>query len=63
MIFQRTAHRARLRLAVDKDSQAEGAENEMIEQRIRLVRDMLQFATADPEGKEQKSNGHRVYQS
>jgi len=57
------ARRAKLRLVVDKDSQAERVENEMIERRICLVHDMLQSVAADLEGKEKKGDGHRVYQS
>jgi hypothetical protein len=57
------ARRAKLRLVVDKDSQAEGVENEGIEWRICLGHDILQFVAADHEGKEQKGDGHRVCQS
>jgi hypothetical protein len=63
MIFQRMAHRTKLRLVVGKDSQAEAVENEMTEGRICLVRGMIQSVAADPEGKVQKGDGHRVYQS
>ena len=63
MIFRRTARRAKLRLVIDKDIQAEGAGNEMIEGRVYLVRDMSRSVAADPEGKVQKGDGHRVYQS
>jgi hypothetical protein len=56
------ARRAKLRLVVGKDSQAEVVESEIIEGRIRLVRDMIQSVAADPEGKVQKGDGHRVYQ-
>jgi hypothetical protein len=63
MIFQRMARRARLRLVVGKDSQAEVGENEITEGRICLVRDMIQSVAANPEGKVQKGDGHRVYQS
>ena len=57
------ARRAKLRLVVGKDSQAEVVENEIIEGRICLVRDMTQSVAADPEEKVQKGDGHRVYQS
>jgi len=63
MIFQRMARRAKFRLEVGKDSQAEVVENEIIEGRICLVRDMIRSVAADPEGKVQKGDGHRVYQS
>jgi hypothetical protein len=63
MIFQRMARRAKLRLVVGKDSQAEVVENEILEGGICLVRDMIQSVAADPEGKVQKGDGHRVYQS
>ena len=65
MTFQRMVRRAKLRLVIviGKDSQAEAVENEMIEGRICLVRDMIQSVAADPEGKVQKNDGHRVYQS
>ena len=56
------ARRAGLRLVVGKDSQAEVVENEVIEERICLVCDMIQSVAADPEGKVQKGDGHRVYQ-
>lgn len=56
------ARRAKLRLVVGKDSQAEVVENEIIEGRICLVRDTIQSVAADPEGKVQKGDGHRVYQ-
>lgn len=62
MIFQRMVHRAKLRLVVDKNSQAEGVENGTIEWKICLGRDILQFVAADPEVKEQKSDGRRVCQ-
>lgn len=48
---------------IDKDIQAEDAGNEMIEGRVYLVRDMSRSVAADPEGKVQKGDGHRVYQS
>ncbi len=59
------ARRAKLRLVVGngKGSQAEVVENEIIEGRICLVRDMIQSVAADPEEKVQKGDGHRVYQS
>jgi hypothetical protein len=63
MIFQRMARRAKPRLVVGKGSRAEAVENEMIEGRICLVRDMIQSVAADPEGKVQKGDVHRVYQS
>jgi hypothetical protein len=63
MIFQRMARRAKFRLVVGKDSQAEVVGNEMIERRICLVRDMIQSVAANPEGKVRKGDGHRVYQS
>jgi hypothetical protein len=63
MVFQRMARRANLRLVVGKDSQAEVVENEMTEGRICLVHDRIRSVAADPEGKLQKGDGHRVYQS
>jgi hypothetical protein len=63
MISQRMARRVKLRLVVGKDSQVEVVENEMIEGRICLVRDMIQSVAADPEGKVQKGDDHRVCQS
>ena len=65
MIFQRMARRAKVHLVVGKDSQDEVVENEIIEERICLVRDMIQSVAADPEGKVQKGDyhWHRVYQS
>ena len=63
MIFQRMARRAKFRLVVGKDSQAGVVENGIIEGRIFLVRYMIQSVVADPEGKVQKGDGHRVYQS
>jgi hypothetical protein len=63
MIFQGMARRAKLRLVVGKDSQAEVVGNEMIEGRICLVCDMIRSVAANPEGKVQKGDGHRVYQS
>jgi hypothetical protein len=56
------ARRAKLRL-VDKDSPVEEVGNETIEWRICLGRDILQFVVATPEGKERKSDDHRVCQS
>lgn len=63
MTFQRMARRAKHRLVVGKDIQAVVVENEMIEGRTCLVRDMIQSVAADPEGKAQKGDGHRVNQS
>ena len=63
MIYQRMARRAKLRPAVGKGSQAEVVENEIIEGRICLVHDMIQSVAADPGGKLQKGDAHRVYQS
>jgi hypothetical protein len=63
MIYQRMVRRAKLRLVVGKDSQAEVVENEIVEGKICLVRDMIQSVAADPEGKVQKGDGRRVYQS
>jgi hypothetical protein len=63
MAFQRTARTAKLRLVADTDSQAEEVGNETIEWRICLGRDILQFVVANPEEKEQTSDGHRVCQS
>lgn len=57
------ARKAKLRLVVGKDTQAAVVENEIIEGRICLVCDMILSVAADPEGKVQKSDGHRVYQS
>ena len=62
MAFQRTARRAKLRLVVDKDNSVEVG-NETIEWRICLGCDILQFVVAGPEGKERKSDDHRVCQS
>ena len=63
MVFQRKARRAKHRPVVDKDTRAEGVGNETIEWRICLGRDILQSVAADPEGKEQKDDDHRVCQS
>lgn len=63
MIFQRMARTAKLHLVIGKDSQVEVEENEMMEGRICLVRDMIQSVAEDPEEKVQKGDGHRVYQS
>jgi hypothetical protein len=48
---------------VDKDTQVEGVGNEAIGWRIYLGYDILQSVAADPEGKQQKSDDHRVCQS
>jgi hypothetical protein len=48
---------------VGKGSRAEVVENEIAEGRICLVRDMIQSVAVNPEGKVQKGDGHRVYQS
>jgi len=47
----------------DKNRQVEGVENEMIEWRICLEHDTIQFVVAGPEGRGQKDGDHRVCQS
>lgn len=62
MIFQMMIRRAKLHLVIGKNSQVEVVENEMMEGRICLVRDIIQSVAEDPEGKVQKGDGHKVYQ-